>query len=54
LDETAGIYWPNHDWFFWRQGGVRYAASLHFFGRRRTLALLGRLVRELRPAAAIP
>jgi hypothetical protein len=54
IDETAGIYWSNHDWFFWRQGGVRYAASLHFFGRRRTLALLNRLVRELRPAAAIP
>jgi len=54
LDETAGIYWSNHDWFFWRQGGVRYAASLHFFGRWRTRALLDRLVRELRPAAAIP
>jgi hypothetical protein len=54
LDETAGIYWSNHDWFFWRQGGARYAASLHFFGRRRTLVLLNRLVRELRPAAGIP
>jgi hypothetical protein len=49
FDESSGIYWSNHDWFFWRQRGVRYAASLHFFGRRRTLALLDRLVRELRP-----
>ena len=53
FNERSGIYWSNHDWFFWRQGGVRYVASLHFFGRRRTLALLNRLVRELRPAAAI-
>jgi hypothetical protein len=53
FDERSGIYWSNHDWFFWRQGGVRYAASLHFFGRRRTLTLLGRLVRELRPAAVV-
>ena len=54
FDETAGIYWSNHDWFFWRQGGVRYAASLHFFGKQRTLALLNRLVRELRPTAGLP
>lgn len=53
LRPGTGFYWANHTWFSWRQGGVPYAASLHYFGRRETLALLDRLIRELRPANAL-
>jgi len=50
---NADLYFGNHDRFLWREGGELYVASLHYFGRRDTLALLNRLVRELRPAAAL-
>ena len=50
LQGSSGYYWANHTWFFWREHGVRYAASLHYFGAG-TTQLLGRLIRELRPAA---
>lgn len=49
LRGTVGYWWSNHAWFFWHQGGVLYAASLHYFGRG-TTRLLGRLIGELRPA----
>ncbi len=44
-----GLYWANHIWFAWRERGVRYLASVHYFGPEETLTLLARLVRELRP-----
>jgi len=47
-----GFAWANHTWFYWREQGVPYAASLHYFGRKETLALLAPLIRELRPANA--
>jgi hypothetical protein len=52
LRGSQGFYWSNHTWFFWREYGVEYAASLHYFGRG-TKALLERLIRELRPAKTI-
>jgi hypothetical protein len=52
LRGSQGFYWANHTWFFWRDDGTQYAASLHYFGPG-TTALLARLVRELRPAATI-
>jgi hypothetical protein len=52
---TAGgvVYWANHAWFFWHQNGVKYAASLHFFGRRPTRILLAKLVNDLRAATTL-
>lgn len=52
LHRSQGLYWANHTWFFWRDHGTRYAASLHYFGHG-TTALLARLIRELRPADTI-
>jgi hypothetical protein len=52
LRKSQGLYWANHTWFFWREDGTQYAASLHYFGRD-TTALLARLIRELRPADTI-
>jgi len=49
LRGTVAYWWANHAWFFWRQRGTLYAASLHYFGPG-TLPLLSRLIRELRPA----
>jgi hypothetical protein len=49
-----GFYWANHTWFFWRERGIRWAASLHYFGRGATTSLLGRILQELRPAARLP
>jgi YVTN family beta-propeller protein len=48
-----GPYFGNHVRFFFRERGVPYVVTLHTFGRRRTTALLGRLIRELRPAASL-
>ena len=48
-----GFDWANHTWFYWREQGVPYAASLHHFGRKGTLALLDRLLRELKPASEL-
>lgn len=49
------LWWANHAWFFWRRGGNQYVASLHRFGGRgETVRLLGRLLRELRPASELP
>ena len=42
-------FWGNHVRFFWREGGMRYAATLHNFGQG-TRALLDALVARLRPA----
>lgn len=48
-------WWSNHTYFFWQEGGVRYAASLHAFGQRgKTRRLLARLIRELRPVRELP
>lgn len=45
------LYWANHTRFLWRENGIPYVATLHRFGTKDdTRALLGRLVRELRPA----
>ena len=52
LRGTHGIYWSNHTWFFWRERGTRYVASLHYFGSG-TTRLLARLVAELRPARSL-
>jgi hypothetical protein len=52
LHGSLGIFWANHTWFFWRQHGTQYAASLHYFGPG-TTALLARLIHELRPADTI-
>jgi hypothetical protein len=46
IDRSA--FWCNHAVFIWRQHGVQYAATLHYFGSG-TRALLGRLVEELSP-----
>jgi YVTN family beta-propeller protein len=50
---NAGPYFGNHVRFFFRDRGVSYAATLHDFGDRETTALLGRLVRQLRPVATL-
>lgn len=48
------LYWSNHTRFLWRENGVPYVATLHRFGKpEETRALLDRLIRELRPAAAL-
>lgn len=47
---NADIYWANHLRFMWHERGVDYVASLHSFGRG-TRSLLGRLIRQLRPAS---
>jgi hypothetical protein len=49
LKRTLGYWWSNHTWFFWHEHGIRYTASLHYFGAG-TTRLLGRLIAELQPA----
>jgi hypothetical protein len=49
LQGTVAYFWSNHTWFFWRDRGIDYAASLHYFGPG-TTRLLGRLILQLRPA----
>jgi hypothetical protein len=46
VDRSA--FWCNHAVFIWRQHGIQYAATLHYFGFG-TRALLVRLIAELRP-----
>jgi hypothetical protein len=41
-------FWCNHAVFIWRQQGIQYAATLHYFGSG-TRALLARLASELGP-----
>jgi hypothetical protein len=54
LAGRLGVWWANHVWFFWRAHGGWYAATLHHFGRgAEARRLLGRLVRELEPAATV-
>jgi hypothetical protein len=48
LRGSRAYYWANHTWFTWRAGGVRWVASLHYFGPG-TTRLLGRIVAGLRP-----
>jgi hypothetical protein len=48
LRGSRGYYWANHTWFTWRAGGVRWVASLHYFGPG-TTRLLGRIVAALEP-----
>jgi hypothetical protein len=52
LPGTVAYWWANHTWFFWRQNGTTYTASLHYLGRG-TTPLLSRLIRELRPAGRL-
>ncbi len=49
----GGPYFGNHVRFFFRERGVSYVATLHSFGQRETTALLGRLIAQLRPVAAL-
>jgi len=35
LQGSTGYYWANHTWFFWREHGVRYAASSTTLGPAR-------------------
>ena len=48
-----GIYWCNHVAFLWRERGVPWAATLHYFGRGETRKLLGLLIRQLRPVGLL-
>jgi hypothetical protein len=48
---ARAAFWCNHSVFVWRQRGLQYAATLHFFGSG-TRALLGRLVAALSPVRA--
>jgi hypothetical protein len=51
---ARGLWWDNHVWFFWRDSGAPYVATLHYFGRGfETRRLLARLVRALRPVARL-
>jgi hypothetical protein len=53
--ENDYLYWPNHTRFLWQENGVAYVATLHRFGtNQETRALLGRLIRELRPVHSGP
>jgi YVTN family beta-propeller protein len=52
-DYASESYFANHWRFFWSEKGVSYAATLHDFGRR-TKPLLSWLIRDLRPADAMP
>ena len=49
----SGAYFGNHVRFFFREHGVSYVVTLHAFGNQETIALLGRLIAELRPIAAL-
>jgi hypothetical protein len=51
---NAGVYFCNHVRFRWTQGGTWFVATLHSFGDAETRALLGRIIRELRPIATLP
>ena len=52
--EGDHLYWANHTRFLWRENGVPYVATLHRFGtEQETRALLGRLLRQLRPVATL-
>jgi hypothetical protein len=51
---NAGVYFCNHVRFRWKQGGSWFVATLHSFGNRETTALLGRIIRELRPIGSLP
>lgn len=48
------LYAGNHTRFLFRRAGIPYVASLHYFGGAATLALLTRLLAQLRPATALP
>jgi hypothetical protein len=50
----AGVYFCNHVRFRWKQGRTWYVATLHNFGNRQTMALLDRIIRELRPIGMLP
>lgn len=53
--ENDYLYFSNHTRFLWHQNGVAYVATLHRFGtKQETRALLGRLIRELRPVRSGP
>lgn len=49
----SGLYFGNHVRFFFRERGVSHVVTLHSFGNRETTSLLGRLIAELRPVAAL-
>jgi YVTN family beta-propeller protein len=48
-----GGYHGNHLIFIWLEGHQRYAVSLHSWGSREALGLLGAIVSGLRPASAL-
>ena len=53
LGYAGESYFANHWRFFWSEGDVDYAATLHHFGPG-TRRLLDRLIRDLRPAGSLP
>jgi hypothetical protein len=53
LRPGRGYYWANHTWFFWREHGTAWAASLHYFGRPDTTVLLARVLAGLVPARSL-
>jgi len=50
---NAGVYFCNHVRFRWKQRSSWFVATLHNFGAVETTALLGRIIRELRPIATL-
>jgi YVTN family beta-propeller protein len=50
----GGGYHGNHLIFRWREGRTPYTASLHSWRRQETLQLLGQVLANLRPVAALP
>ena len=50
---NAGVYFCNHVRFRWKRGRSWFVATLHSFGNGETTALLGRLIRELRPIGTL-
>jgi hypothetical protein len=52
LRAGRGFYWANHTWFFWRENGVAWAASLHYFGAD-TTAPLARLLDQTVPVRSL-
>ena len=53
LRPGRGYFWANHTWFFWREDGIAWAASLHYFGSPDTSALLSRILARLVPARSL-
>jgi hypothetical protein len=53
LRPGRAYYWANHTWFFWRERGTAWAASLHYFGKPDTTILLARILERVVPADSL-